>query len=637
MLPLITLLNITNQGLTLLGITIFDITNLSHVSYCFVDFQGMESDREVPLMTPLSARTYLEAYYNLTDPKAPKDLLPLVESFQGWDLIPASVLEDAWPGEGWVEAWTDVQEGKEKEPDLKLEKLEIAPRATVGTLRGQMMDTVLQKLLESPEENSSLVAEAEDLTDFLPRLKDKLYDTATTMKWSSHHLDLLYQALQNEVEVDLSPLSNIPAKDLAIVVAKLYENGKMSVLNVSHRTDISLEDLRSMIGTGARLRVLCLLEMPQICLENLGQYLANCEVHHSALLRWALRGYSPFDGRYDRGRVPKPEFPATGVVSQIVWTGLGSNQSTDRGNYLPNGRIAWENLRLEPSKAQFLDSYPGLEIRPYDLCVPVAPCKLVPGVLRLLQWASSAFLSFSTNLSLGMACSLASSMPCTNGTGHGISLLNPSLYREEEYERAPAKEACLFSLKAGEWALFLVSEAYDAIDQSHLNQKLDRQEVSANSGALVNVDSAKEVSDKDGETESGSFAQASEVDPAGPKDQESKFCPRKAASYALITRVADSGPSQYMVADIPTFLKKVLGDTQEAQELIDAWTSGVSTLKNAEFFGDDTYKILQKLSPEDSTPERKEAQGAKQGAEHDGTGSSQVGGTDTGDHGPEAN
>ena len=592
----------------------------------------MESTREVPLMTPLSARTYLEAYYDLTDPTHSERLLPLVKSFQGWDLIPASVLEDAWPGEGWKEAKTDVQEGEGEEPDLKLDKLEIAPRASVVTLRGQTMDTVLQNLLDSSEENSSLVAEAELLTDFLPRLKDKLYDAAMTMKWSSHHLDLLYQALQNESEVDLSPLSNIPAKDLAVVVGKLYKYGKMRILNLSNRPDFSLEDVRSIIGTGTRLRVLCLLEMPQIPLESLGQYLVNCEVHHSDLLRWSLRGYSFFKGRNPQERMPDTVFPAIGVVSHIVWTRLESYQCKDRRNYLPNGRIDWENLRFKPSTGSWLNTYQA-----YDLCVPVAPCKLVPGVLRLLQWAGSAFLSLSTDLSWGMACSLASSLPYTNGTGHGISLLNPSLYLEGKFERAPVKEFCHFSLNVGEWALFLVSEAYDASDESVLKDMSDDQGVSANSSAPVTVDSAKELSNQDGETESGSFAQTPEVDPAAPKHQDSKFCPRKATSYALITRVADSGPSQYMVADVPTFLKEVLGNTPEARELIDVWSSGISTIKNAEFFGDDTYKILQKLSPKDSTPERKEAQGAKQGAEHDGTGSIQVGGTGTGGHGPEAN
>ena len=634
MLLVITIPNISNHELTLLGITIFDITNLSHVSYCFVDFYGMESERKVPLMTPLSARTYLEAYYELNDPKHSEELLPLVESFRGWGLILASVLEDAWPGESWEEAETDVQEGKGTEPDLKLEKLEIAHRPSLDTLRGQTMDTVIQSLLDSPEENSGLVVEAQNLSDFLPRLKDKLYAAATTIEWSSHYLDLLCQALKTEVEVDLSPLSNIPAKDLAIVVAKLYENGKMNVLNLSHRPDISLEDLRSIVGTGPRLRVLCLLEMPQIPLENLGQFLVNYEVHHSDLMRLALKGFRDYGER-----LPNIGFPATGVISKIVWAGLGTSASVDRRNYLPNGRIAWENLSFSSRKAQSLDNWQALENRLYDSCVPVTPYKLVPSVLRLLQWFGPASLSWSTDVSRGLACSLASSLPCTNGNGHGISLLNPSLWLAGMLDWDSPKESCLSSLNAGEWALFLMSKSYDAFNQSYIDRMLKDSRTSSRafykSGVPVNVDPAEKLPNKSEDTASGSSSQAPEVDPTAPKDQDVEFRPCKAASYALITRVADSGPSQYMVADIPTFLEKVLGDTLEARELIDAWTSGISTIENAEFFGDDTYQILQKLSPEDGKPKGKEAQGVKQGAEHDGTGSSQVGGTGTGDDGAE--
>ena len=77
------------------GITIFDITDLTKVRYCFVDFMGMESERQVQLMTPLSARTYLEAYYVLDEAEDRADLKPLLKSFEGKDLVLTAALEDA--------------------------------------------------------------------------------------------------------------------------------------------------------------------------------------------------------------------------------------------------------------------------------------------------------------------------------------------------------------------------------------------------------------------------------------------------------------------------------------------------------------------------------------------------------------
>lgn len=44
------------------GITIIDITSLHRISYCFVNYQGMESEKEVPLHTALTARQYTGAY-----------------------------------------------------------------------------------------------------------------------------------------------------------------------------------------------------------------------------------------------------------------------------------------------------------------------------------------------------------------------------------------------------------------------------------------------------------------------------------------------------------------------------------------------------------------------------------------------
>ena len=74
------------------GITIFDISEPSSVRYCFVDFLGMESPREVQLMAPLTARIYLEAYYDLEDSDT-KYLEGLVEDLAPYYLIVRTIHE----------------------------------------------------------------------------------------------------------------------------------------------------------------------------------------------------------------------------------------------------------------------------------------------------------------------------------------------------------------------------------------------------------------------------------------------------------------------------------------------------------------------------------------------------------------
>ena len=68
------------------GITIFDISDPTKVRYCFVDYNGMESNREVQLMSPLSARTYLDAYYKLDESEGAQ-FLSLVDKFAKCPLI----------------------------------------------------------------------------------------------------------------------------------------------------------------------------------------------------------------------------------------------------------------------------------------------------------------------------------------------------------------------------------------------------------------------------------------------------------------------------------------------------------------------------------------------------------------------
>jgi hypothetical protein len=82
------------------GITVIDITDLGHVRYCFVLWNGCDHFRDgededsqsvnVPHMKPLSGPLYLEAYHRGSNREKP------VPDFEGWDLIPTNALRSAW-------------------------------------------------------------------------------------------------------------------------------------------------------------------------------------------------------------------------------------------------------------------------------------------------------------------------------------------------------------------------------------------------------------------------------------------------------------------------------------------------------------------------------------------------------------
>lgn len=73
------------------GITILDITDLFNVRYCFVDFCDMDSDREVPLHTPLDGRTYMRAYHDDGDDVVLKNKVA-VDGLENYALVELSAL-----------------------------------------------------------------------------------------------------------------------------------------------------------------------------------------------------------------------------------------------------------------------------------------------------------------------------------------------------------------------------------------------------------------------------------------------------------------------------------------------------------------------------------------------------------------
>ncbi len=207
-----------------LGITIFDITEPSNVRYCFVDFHGMESKRPVQLMTPLTARIYFDAYYSdayysdayysdayysdaYCDPGIPtysQYLFTLFHEFNGRDTIPVGTLQDTWPVGKWKELETE-DEGSDEISFPELGEMEIRTPSTSKSRRDGAMAAVLQTLLDGSDENTGLLSEVELLTDFLPKLKSKLYEDPSTVKPFPQLLDLLCRALEEDTDVDLSP------------------------------------------------------------------------------------------------------------------------------------------------------------------------------------------------------------------------------------------------------------------------------------------------------------------------------------------------------------------------------------------------------------------------------------------------
>jgi hypothetical protein len=117
------------------GITVIDITNLTHVRYCFVFWRDWRAERRMmmeegeeveeeeeeeegdtewgsgPRMIPLSGPMYLSAYYKAEerskDPKLQTELQVLEQQFDKWDLIDTASLANIWPQGEWLTTETE--------------------------------------------------------------------------------------------------------------------------------------------------------------------------------------------------------------------------------------------------------------------------------------------------------------------------------------------------------------------------------------------------------------------------------------------------------------------------------------------------------------------------------------------------
>ena len=572
-------------------------------------------------MTPLSARTYLEAYYDLSDPKNSSIMVPLIKELNGWDVIPVETLRDTWPQGKWEEPRFD-HEDKDEMDVPELEKLEINSPSTSKTLRDGAMVTVLQALLDDPKEYAGLLSEAELLTDFLPRLKEMLYERSSALKLSPHILDLLSRALEEEIDVDLSPFTGFSAEDMSLVVSRLQKHGMMQTLCISNRPDLTAEDLHIVVHDVTGLKALYILEDPQISARGISPLLTECDIYDTGLFRQSIepvrsRDLPKFDSNDSDEAVPVVKVCEDNSISQLVWIGVSDQQALDESHRLESGLINWETLRQEKNRTNFGWSGDGLRYKRYPLDMPLSTVRTTAGLLCLLQWGSSSHLYDVEQFAKGAALSfaLASSIkgdknpkvgPAGGGDGLGIGPLGAGLYRESDHEPSPAKAAHEY-LDPGEWAVVLVHEAYNALSQKSLDKCQRKEPVGAESdseddnplgqpkageGTLVGI-MALMVGRRDPFKNKG-------------KNQGLPFRAIKRLRYALVTPCTKPQPSgrDFIVADIPAYLEHTMGKNNDKgrdevlKKLVEVYNSGIAAIDAADFYRDeDIHDILPKVFP----------------------------------------
>ena len=579
----------------------------------------MESDRPVQLMTPLSARTYLEAYYDINDPKISQIMVPLVDEFKAWDIIPVETLEDTWPEGMWESPESDEATADEAVVP-ELEKMKISSPDTFKSLREGAMATTLQALLDRSDDDNSILSEAELLTDFLPKLKETLYKQSSSLKSSPHVLDLLCKALQGELDVDLSPFTSLSVGDMAFVVSKLQKHGKMRTLCISNRPDLTAEDLQVVLRDAAGLKALYLLEDPQIPAQVIGSLVKDCDIYSSDLFRQAIK---PDPRRFSRDSSPSITNDPLPIsqpgkcndMSQLVWIGVSAQQALDKRHRLESGLIDWENLRQEKRPRDFGWSEGGLRYTKHPFDTPLSTSRTVAGLMCLFQWSCSSALYGAVSFLKGTALSFALATPLNQGEnnfgigpedgGHGLGIghLATGLYGDGREEPDSTDEAPEH-LEPGRWVVVLIHEACNARSQKYLDN--------CQRGKPAYTDSDDEDDNSPGQSKG-----PGPHDPLENKAKQNQGLPFRAIKrlrYALVTPCTEPQPSgrDYIVADIPTYLEYIMGKDddddkgtaagdlkkQKKKKLVEAYNGGMATMETVDFYKDeDIHDILPKVFP----------------------------------------
>ncbi|KAL6720296.1 hypothetical protein ACLMJK_002217 [Lecanora helva] len=599
-----------NQGDNNNGITIFDISDLDNVRYCFVDYHGMESEREVSLMTPLSARTYLEAYYELDDPKCEEmGLLPLLDKFKGRSIITGAALQDTWPEGDW-----QMDECDPQPQAINLD--DNADNQPTKSLRDQSMDTFLGMVISQTEENPDLMAEAQMMHDFSSRLREQLYDRAANMERSAYLLDLLYMALQHDKVVDLSPFKTLTIEDLSLLVTRLCGNGKMKGLCLSNMPGLTESDLELILaklsppsvgagsecalspraaGRGQNLMAMILLEDPQISIDFLTKNLGQYEIYHSEIFRIPLRNMCA-DAEES---IQELEYAAPNIISQLVWVGVSSRQSCDSKLRLDNGQIDWSGIKYSFDAASPFHTGPSIKYKNFLLDVPLSAGKTVRSLQRLLQYLTFSKRNSFEDWPKAAARCFATTSPTFDKDECSVGPLSVRLsYNDHVMSFGPRKPLGPNRKgrlpPSGSWAIILVHEAFDARNQEELDL------VHESKSQEENRESQTEVSARN-------------------------FKPLKRVRYALAKMLPAEAATEnrFMATDILGYLENVMGGTEEeiseVRELNAWWHKKSETLGNDNnYHGDeDIYDILRKVYPsEPPTEEMEEPLGSVDPVDH---------------------
>ncbi|KAJ7742508.1 hypothetical protein DFH07DRAFT_836669 [Mycena maculata] len=237
------------------GITVFDVTDPTNPSYCFVSIYGLEAGGRVEERVPLSAEQYVRAYYRIpsgTEKEdehvklTEQDVQEKIDSLRHERLMTLDVLAEAWPHEYKKPATTpsaveDTAPASTAFPNLA--DLSLKPAVEHAIQVGEIEE--LERLVWHP-------GKAKRIKSIL-QAQNPFPDSA---------LPLLAKVVQHEAETGETVLDlGLPLSGPQVVAfLTLSERSNVELLNLSHNPNLTLDGLYQILSATPKLRRLVLLD-----------------------------------------------------------------------------------------------------------------------------------------------------------------------------------------------------------------------------------------------------------------------------------------------------------------------------------------------------------------------------------------
>ncbi|THV53127.1 hypothetical protein BGAL_0059g00370 [Botrytis galanthina] len=383
------------------GITVFDITELTQVRYCFVNLDSSDSDEEEggappkpPAMTPLTGPQYLWGYYRKDDQSNQEKSKHLVKSFQALPLIDGRALHSAWPvssrrimvqngGEG---EWTRVEQVVTEE-EISGQKKSNFVDSEIPSLRASSLVKVLNSAIaSSPSELPRILERASLLADFHPAAKSQLYADPTDVSNSASARRILSSVLRKENTIDLGPFELTTEQILEVLEEASKDSMGVISLNFSGNLNITESFLKEILIKFPRLETLYLLNTPQISLKKKIGLLrgTSIQLYDTELL--ALPFVKEDDGMMHSFNIFEPRLiPLYGYIKPVI------NQMIIMSCYdtklVPRDTDGGLNIESMFNKGILLDAF-GRD----HVCIPfgevnLKPSALIAGIAQYVHYA----------------------------------------------------------------------------------------------------------------------------------------------------------------------------------------------------------------------------------------------------------